>query len=323
VKLLVERGERVRVLVRPSSSLAHLPIDRIELAYGDVTVQHGVFAALAGVRRLYHVASVFKMWDRRPERILGPAIVGTRETLEAARRRGVEKVVVTSSCATLGASREPVPMDESMTFALEDPETYILAKVRAEEIALPVVVVMPSGVFGPGDWKPTPSGDLVLRYLEWPSFPRFPLTSGGISVADVDDVVRGHVLAMERGKAGERYIVGGDNLSFPEILDLLHRITGLPGPGPLVPPSITVASATLIEIAARLFGFEPPVTRRMARDHADTFLWADSTKAETELGYEHRPARQSLARSVAWFLEKGYVSQAAARRIDLDPTRAE
>ncbi len=332
VRALVERGVRVKALVRASSSLAGvagLPADRFQLAFGDIMVEHSVYAALAGCDRLFHVAANFKMWDPRPERILDPAIAGTRAVLEAARRRDLEKIVVTSSCASLGATTAPEEMDESHEFNLDDAETYIVAKERSERVAfdyaergLPIVVVLPAGVFGPGDRKPTPSGDGILKYLGWPPSLPFPVTDGGIDIVDVDDVVSGHLLAMERGRVGERYILGGENVTFGRMFGLLHEITGLAEPGGATGRGMAVLGGTLVELAARVFGFEPPLTRRLARDYATGYVWVTSEKAERELGYEHRPALETLTRAVKWFLEHGYVGPTAARRIRLLPRTA-
>ena len=328
VRALVERGDRVKAFVRAGSRVRHLedlPRDRLELVFGDILVGHTVYAALAGCDRLYHVASNYKMWDRKPERILQPAIEGTRETLMAARRRGLDKIVVTSSVGALGATREPEPMDESHAFNLPDAETYVLSKHEAEKVALelaadgmPIVVVQPCGVFGPGDWKPTPSGDGVLKYLSWPTGLGFPTTEGGLSIVDVDDVAAGHIAAMDRGRLGERYILGGENVTYESMFQLLHEITGLARPASPSSQSSAVALGWILETAAKLFHFEPPVTRRLARDYVGGFLWVTAEKAESELGYTHRPARETLSRSVKWYLEHGYVPEKAARRVNLE-----
>lgn len=329
VRALLARGERVKALVRPGSSLRQLeglPSDRFRLAYGDITVMHSIYAALSRCDRMYHVASNFKMWDKDPERILGPAIEGTRATLEAARRRGLEKIVVTSSVAALGTTRPDSPMDETHEFNLDDPETYILSKQRALEVVesyandgLPVLSVLPSGIFGPGDWKPTPTGASVVQYLRMSPAFRLPVTRGGLNVVDVADVVQGHLLAMDRGRVGERYILGGEDLTFEQIFQALSDLTGLAAPGRTLSEGLVSLGGSLMELAARLGGGEPLLTRRLARDYACAYAWVTSAKAEQELGYTHRPAREALARSVRYFLEKGYVPERAARRVRLDP----
>jgi dihydroflavonol-4-reductase len=328
VRALIDRGDKVKAFVRAGSSLKQLsglPNDRFKLAFGDITVEHTVYRALAGCDRMYHVASNFKMWDRNPDAILKPAIEGTRATLEAARRRGLEKIVVTSSVAALGTTSKPEEMDESHEFNLQDPETYVLSKYEAErealmavEEGLPVLIVLPSGVFGPGDWKPTPSGQGIVTYMKAPPSMGFPVTDGGISIVDVDDVVAGHIAAMDKGRIGERYILGGENVTFRQMFETLSDITGLAVPGKTLSPGLVGVVGQLWELKCSLFGGEPQLTARLARDYANAYAWVSSEKAERDLGYTHRPARQTLARAVRWYLENGYVPDPVARRVRLE-----
>jgi dihydroflavonol-4-reductase len=327
VRELVERGEHVKALVRAGSSLRQLqglPDDRIRLEYGDITVMHSVYAALAGCDKLYHVASQFKMWDAHPQNILGPAIEGTRATLAAAKRRQLGKVVVTSSVAALGSTHEPEPMDETHEFNLPDAETYVRSKHDAEQVALgfaaeglPVVVVLPAAIVGPGDWKPTPTGQGILQYLKMPPAIRVPITEGGLSFVDVDDVVTGHILAMQKGRVGERYILGGENLTFEQMFATLSELTALSAPGKKQSESLATFVGWLMELKSRWFGGDPMITRRLVRDYAFAYSWVTSEKAERDLGYAHRPARESLLRSVRWYLQNGYVPEKAARRVRL------
>ncbi len=328
VRALLDRGERVKAFVRAGSSLAQLrgfPEDRFELAYGDITVMHTVYRALNRCDRMYHVASTFKMWDPDPDNILKPAVEGTRATLEAAKKRGLRKVVVTSSVAALGTTTQDEPMDEDHEFNLHDPETYMLAKKQALDVAqefaddgLPAVMVLPAGIFGPGDWKPTPSGASIVQYLKMPPMFGVPITEGGLNVVDVDDVCQGHMLAMDKGRVGERYILGGENITVEQMFETLCDLTGLAAPGRHVSAGMVGIAAWFMELSARLGGGDPVLTRRLARDYAFAYAWATSEKAEKELGYTHRPAREAFARSVRYFLEKGYVSGKAARRVRLD-----
>lgn len=328
VHALVERGEHVKAFVRPGSSLrqlADLPSDRLKLAFGDITVEHTVYRALASCDRMYHVASNFKMWDEDPDTILRPAIEGTRATLEAARRRGLEKIVVTSSVAAMGSTPGQEEMDETHAFNLQDPETYVLSKYEAERVALeaadegqPIVVVRPSAIYGPGDWKPTPTGQSIVTYLKTPPSLSVPVSAGGISVVDVDVVVEGHIAAMEKGRIGETYVLGGENVTFEQLIELLADITGLALPGKTLGPGLLGLVGSLLELKASLFGGDPPLTKRLARDYANAYVWVTSEKAEKELGYQHRPARQTLSRAVRWYLEHGYVPEHAARRVRLE-----
>jgi dihydroflavonol-4-reductase len=326
VRQLCERGEQVKVLARPSASLAGIKGLPVEVAIGDITIGHTVFRALAGCDRLLHVAAVYKFWDANPANVLDPAIQGTREVLGAVRARGdqIRKVVVTSSVAAIGAGHGDDVLDEQSEWRLDDSELYIVAKRRAEEVALaasrelPIVVVCPGGVFGPGDAKPTPSGGLITKYLNWSMPIRFPGGPNGLSVVDVDDVAKGHLLALDKGRVGERYILGGENLRFTQVLEMLSSITGLPGPGGEPAKPLAMLFGRLSELGARVFGGEPEVTYKMARDCFDTTFWVSSAKAERELGYTHRPARKTLARAIRWFLDRGYVKPEIAARIRYD-----
>jgi dihydroflavonol-4-reductase len=185
VHALIERGDRVKAFVRAGANLHYLeglPADRFRLAFGDITIGHTVYRALAGCDRMYHVATNYKMWDRNPERILEPAVEGTRATLLAAKRRGLEKIVVTSSVAALGVSVEPEPMDEEHEFNLEDPNLHsqqVRGGARCAELAdegMPIVVVLPASVFRARGWKPTPSGQGIVRCQKMPPSVNLPVT---------------------------------------------------------------------------------------------------------------------------------------------------
>jgi len=328
VRTLLERGESVKAFVRPGSNLAALqgyPRDRFKLAVGDIRIEQSVFAALANCTRLYHVAANFKMWDPEPSRIILPAVEGMRATLRAARARKLQKIVVTSSAGVLGTTAGEELMDETHEFNLADPEAYFAAKVAADKVAsefiaegLPIVMALPATIAGPGDWKPTPNGQLLLEYLKTPSTSHFPVTGGGINVVDVEDAALGHALAMDRGVVGERYLLGGENLTFSKLFETLCDLTGLAEPSTPKSKGLMKLAGKLFELNARLRGGEPRITSRMANDYVDTFSFISSKKAELALGYRHRPAREALARSVRWFLANGYVPHKAASRVRLE-----
>jgi dihydroflavonol-4-reductase len=325
---LVRQGHRVKVLARPGSSrraLGGIDPSRLEVVEGDITIGHTVYRALSGCQALFHVAAEFKIWDRRPSKILDAAIVGTRETLLAAQQRRVEKIVVTSSTAAVGATREPTEMDETFAFNREDSAPYIAAKHRAEQVALemadqglPVVVVNPATILGPGDYKPTPSADLLLTFLRWRMPFGFPSTPGGFSVVDVDDVVGGHILAMQRGRVGQRYILGGTNTTVEDLFTMLAEMTGLRSPGWKCPPWLVVLGGALSEVCGHFSPNTPQLTYKFARDYIGSYVWVTSRKAETELGYAHRPLRATLARAVRFFLENRMVPDERARKLRFD-----
>jgi dihydroflavonol-4-reductase len=328
VRTLLAQGEHVKAFVRAGSNLGALqglPADRFKIAVGDIRIGHSVFAALAGCSRLYHVAANFKMWDPNPARIIAPTVEGMRATLGAAQHRKLEKIVVTSTAGVLGVTTNPEPVDESHSFNLTDPEAYFAAKVAADGVVdefiaagEPIVRVLPATTAGPGDWKPTPNGQLILEYLKTPSTRHFPVSGGGINVVDVEDVAMGHALAMDRGKIGESYILGGENLTFSQIFETLCDLTGLAEPSAPKSKGLMQLAGTLFELNARLRGGAPRITSRMARDYVDAYAYVTSAKAETQLGYTHRSAREALARSVRWFLANGYVPQKAASRVRLE-----
>jgi dihydroflavonol-4-reductase len=274
---------------------------------------------------MYHVAASYSIDERNRGGILADAAEGTEATLEAARRAGIEKIVVTSSVATLGTTKDPEPMDESKSFNLKDPNAYAAAKVAEEEVAIrcaeagaPITIVSPSMVVGPGDWKPTPSGQQIVNYLGYSPSLRWPFPPGGFSYTDVDDVAQGHILAMEKGRVGERYILGGENLTNEEMFRILSDVTGLAEPGSQLSRSKLNFGASIAELYGRWMERAPLFTRRVVDDYFDSYVFVTSEKAKQELGYESRPARQGFARSCRWYLDHGYVSEKAARRARLE-----
>jgi dihydroflavonol-4-reductase len=327
VRKLLERGERVKAFVRPETklgSLEGLPEDRMLLSVGNIMSEGSIYRALTNVNRVYHTAANFKLWDKNPQSIIDPAVIGTQHVLRAAKARGVERVVVTSSVAVLGTTQGD-EMDESHELNLSDPEAYVRAKVEAAavvaeavEAGQAIVSVLPGTMAGPGDRRPTPNGQTLIRYLKHSPSLRFPVVPGGLNIVDVEDVALGHILAMEKGKVGEQYILGGDNLTFTQIFEALADITGLAEPGKPASPGLARLVGVLWELHARFRGGEPIVTSRIARDYVGSNVWVTSEKAETKLGYTHRSAREALARSVRWFLDNGYVSEQAASRVRLE-----
>ncbi len=327
VRKLLDRGERVKAFVRPETNLKALeglPQDRLLLQVGNIMSESSIYRAMSNVSRVYHTAANFKLWAKDPRTVIDPAVVGTKNVLRAAKAKRVEKIVVTSSVAVLGTTQEE-PMDETHELNLSDPEAYIQAKVQADEVVseavaegMSIVSVLPGTMAGPGDRKPTPNGQTLLRYLKHSPSLRFPTVAGGLNIVDVEDVALGHVLAMEEGKVGERYILGGDNLSYSQVFETLADITGLAEPQKPSSPGLARLVGSLWELSARLRGGEPILTTRIARDYVGANVWVTSEKAERELGYQHRSAREALARGVRWFLDNGYVSEQAASRVRLE-----
>ncbi|MCR4392052.1 MAG: NAD-dependent epimerase/dehydratase family protein [Candidatus Acetothermia bacterium] len=306
VRVLLDRGYQVRALVRPNSdrrNLAGLPVELVE---GDVRDIGSVRTAVAGCKLVFHAAALYSFWVRPRRLIYQINVDGTRNVLQAALEAAVERVVYTSSVAALGLRGDRRPADEETPV---DPRTiasdYKRSKYLAEQVALafarerglPVVIVNPSFPVGPYDVKPTPTGQVVRDSLRR-RMPAYMDT--GMNVVAVEDVAVGHVLAAERGRVGERYILGGENLTMRELLQLLAEITGLPAPRVRLPYHPVLALSYLNAGICALTGGVPrmtPDTIRMSRHH----MFFDPGKAVRELGFPQTPAREALRQAVDWF----------------------
>ena len=303
-------GRPVRVLVRPSSSRANLsPLDTV--CVGDLTDRASLAAALKGVRFVFHAAADYRLWARRPDEIARNNVEGTRLVMEEALRAGVERIVYTSSVATLGL-RDGVPADESRPLAAAEAiGAYKRSKVAAERLVeamaardrLPVVIVNPSTPIGPRDVKPTPTGRVIVE-AACGRIPAFVDT--GLNLAHVDDVAAGHLAALERGEVGDRYILGGENVLFSDMLADVAGIVGRPPPTLRAPRGLLYPLAYAAEFFARFGKREPFLTvdgLRMSRHH----MFFDDSKARRALGYVSRPYREGLSDAVAWFGAHGYL----------------
>ncbi len=312
VRQLVACGEPVRVLVRPTSRLSALEGLAVERAFGDLRDASSLDGALRGTRRVFHVAADYRLWARNPQEIYESNVAGTRNLLEAARRAGVERFVYTSTVATIAVPRPGgFPNEETRAGVDEMIGHYKRSKFLAEQEALraaadgvPVVIVNPTAPVGPGDWKPTPTGRVILDFLNG----RMPAyVDTGLNVVGVEDVAGGHLLAAERGRIGERYILGGENLTLKEILAILSAITGRPAPRMRLPHGLAMAAGYAEHLVARAFGREPRIPLegvRMARHK----MFVDCSKATREFGFQAGPAEAALERAVRWYEENGYVT---------------
>ncbi|MBV8592989.1 MAG: NAD-dependent epimerase/dehydratase family protein [Caulobacteraceae bacterium] len=312
VLALAERRVRPRALARassPATNLAGAPCDVIQ---GDMRDAEAMRRALDGARLLFHVAADYRLWARRPADIVEANVEGTRTVMCAALAAGVERIVHTSSVATLRAPTTPTPVDE--TAPLGDGEAigaYKQSKVLAERLVermvaddgLPAVIVNPSTPIGPRDVKPTPTGRIVIEAATG-RIPAFVDT--GLNLVHVDDVAHGHLLAMERGRIGERYILGGQDASLREMLGEIARLVGRRPPTVGLPRAPLYPLAWAAEAVAQVTGRAPFVTRdalAMASHH----MFFSSAKAERELGYAARPYPEALADALAWFRAAGYL----------------
>ncbi|HWD68364.1 MAG TPA: hopanoid-associated sugar epimerase [Caulobacteraceae bacterium] len=306
---LADRGLRVRTLVRPTSDRRNLVGAPCEIALGDMTHEDSVRHAMEGARFLFHVAADYRLWARDPSEIMRANLEGTRIVMQAARRAGVERIVHTSSVATLNVERDAI--DE--TFPLPDGGgvgVYKQSKVASERLVermaadgLPVVIVLPSTPIGPRDAKPTPTGRMVVEAATG-KIPAFVDT--GLNLVHVDDVAEGHLKAMERGATGERYILGGQDVSLKDMLADIAGLVGRKAPRVSLPRAPLYPLAMAAEAIARFTGKEPIVTRD-ALDMAAHRMFFSSAKAQRDLGYHARPYREALADALAWFRAAGYL----------------
>jgi dihydroflavonol-4-reductase len=304
------RGDDVRVLVRPSSPRANLdPADAV--CEGDLRDRASLAAALKGVRFLFHAAADYRLWARDPEEIHRNNVEGTRLIMQEALAAGVERIVYTSSVATLKLA-DGVPSTEDQPLAEgEGIGAYKRSKVAAERLVeamiqrdgLPAVIVNPSTPIGPRDVKPTPTGRIIVEAASG-RMPGFVDT--GLNLAHVDDVAAGHVAALERGRIGERYILGGDNVFLGDMLADIANIVGRRPPNIKLPRTMLYPLAYGAELLASVRGVEPFITvdgLRMARYR----MFFDDSNARRELGYGSRPYREGLSDAIAWFRGHGYL----------------
>ena len=311
VRALLKRGRTVRCLVRSSSRLSNLEELPVEVVAGDVTDRASLMRAMAGARTVFHCAADYRLSARRPREIYAVNVEGTRNVLAAASEVGAERVVYTSSVGALGLTRDGRPGNEETPV---EPRSlighYKKSKHQAERVAqewaargLPVVIVNPSTPVGELDIKPTPTGQMIVDFLNR----RLPAyVDTGLNIVDVRDVAEGHVLAAEKGRVGERYILGNRDMTLKEILDTLSTVTGIPSPAIRLPHWIPLAAAAADTVAARLTGRPPRVPLegvRMSRHR----MFFDAGKAIRELGLPQTPVEEALARAVAYFRENGYV----------------
>lgn len=311
VRELLARGERVRCLVRPQSGAANLEGLDYERVNGDISDSDSLRRALQGVERVYHLAALYAIWRPRAGEFYRVNEEGTRNVLAACRQAGVARIVYCSSVAALGA-HGPGPGDETARFNLAwTGDHYYISKFRAEQVAvqfarrgLPVVIVNPSVPVGPRDLAPTPSGQIILDIVRG----RLPAyLDGGLNLLDVGDCARAMATAMEKGRCGEKYILGNRNLRIKEYFDLIVRVAGR-GRSPVLrlPRWAAVASGWGYQALARLTGRVPITTAAWARI-ASGCSWWDCAKARSELGLAQRPIEESLAEALAWFREHGYL----------------
>jgi dihydroflavonol-4-reductase len=310
-RLLADQGAELRLLVRPTSVTANLEGIVGERVAGDLREPESLRKAMAGCEAVFHVAADYRLWTREPQEMYRSNVEGTRNIIQLAQETGVRRVIYTSSVATMGFTSNGHLADENSPVSLGDMiGHYKKSKFQAEQIALEagrggvdVVVVNPTTPVGERDIKPTPTGRIVVDFLKR-KFPAYVDT--GLNLVDVAEVARGHIAALERGRRGERYILGGENLTLKQILDKLAAITGLPSPRVKLPYAVAMASGVVdTAVTGLLLRREPRVTVdavRMGRKK----MFVSSAKAERELGWKIVPVDAALRRAVEWFRSHGY-----------------
>lgn len=311
-RVLAEQGADLRLLARANSNTKNIADLKADLVTGDLREPSSLPKLMAGCDAVFHVAADYRLWVRDPEEMYRANVEGTRAVLEAARKNGVRRVVYTSSVATMGFTSTGEPADENSPVTLANMiGPYKRSKFMAEQVAvvaaragLDVVIVNPTTPVGERDIKPTPTGRIILDFLK-KKFPAYVDT--GLNLVDATECARGHISALEKGRSGERYILGGENLTLKQILDKLAAITGLPSPKVRVPYVLALATGVVDEIVTgRIRGREPRATIdavRMGRKK----MFVLSSKAERELGWKIIPVDGALRRAADWFRANGYV----------------
>ena len=311
IRRLLAGGHEVRTLVRPGTNTRMLDGLAIERVIGDLSDGASLQKAMTGCDWVFHVAALYAYWGYTWEDFHRSNVLGTRNVLEAASRAGVAKIVHTSSIASLGIPRDGTPGTEDTPVTLKDMlSDYKRSKFLAEEVVrefvslgLPVVIVNPAAPVGVGDYKPTQTGKLIVDFLNG----RMPAyVDTGLTIVDVDDVANGHLLAMDKGKIGERYILGGENLSLKQVLDLLSEVSGRPQVKIRIPRMVAMAWAYMDIALTRLNPKHIPAATPDAVRVSALREYFSSNKAVRDLGYNFIPAREALCKAVEWYRTNGY-----------------
>jgi dihydroflavonol-4-reductase len=317
---LVARGEEVRVLIRVSSSNRAISDLPLEYVTGDLRDARSLERAMKGVQRVFHVAADYRLWAKRSQDIYDSNVGGTKNLLAAATAAGVAQLIYTSTVATIAVDRPELPNEFTDSKLEEMIGHYKRSKWMAEQEALkaakeglPVVVAMPTTPVGPWDWKPTPTGKIILDFLNG-KMPGYVET--GLNFVGVEECAAGHLLVAERGKVGERYLLGAENLTLKEMLDTLAKITSLPAPGMKIPHGVALGVAYVESTLSRLVGREPqiPVEGVKIAQHK---MFVDCSRAQKELGFQPGSVAAALERAVRWYQTNGYVKPRRVKKMKL------
>jgi len=309
-RALLQRGYKVKALVREGSDRRNLSNLDVELAKGDIRDLDALKKAVAGCKIVFHAAALYSFWVQPRDLIYDVNVGGTRNVLEACLQMGIERVVYTSSVAALALPKDDEPVDESTPVHPEQIiGDYKKSKYLAEQVALefskkmPVVIVNPSFPVGPGDLKPTPTGQVILDFLKR-KMPAYVET--GMNVVDVEDVAVGHILAADKGRVGQRYILGNTNMTMGELLNLLEQITSIPAPKVKLPYYPLLSLSYLNAFMCKITRTAPRMTPETIR-MSGHYMYFDPSKAINELGLPQSPPSQALRKAVKWFKDNNYV----------------
>jgi len=317
---LVARGENVRVLMRPSSNNRAISDLPLEYVTGDLRDTASLEKAMNGINRVFHVAADYRLWAKNPQDIYDSNVGGTGKLLEAAKKAGIEQLIYTSTVATIAVDRPELPREFTEARLEEMIGHYKRSKWMAEQEVLkaaregfPAIVAMPTTPVGPWDWKPTPTGKIILDFLNG-KMPGYVET--GLNFVGVEDCAVGHLLVAQHGRTGERYLLGAENLTLKGLLDVLAGITGLPAPRMKIPHGVALGVAYVESALSRMLGREPqiPVEGVKIAQHK---MFVDASRAVRELGFQPGSVTAALERAVRWYLANGYVSARRGKRMKL------
>jgi dihydroflavonol-4-reductase len=317
---LVARGESVRVLLRPSSNNRAISDLSLEYLTGDLRDAASLERAMDGVKRVFHVAADYRLWSKNPQEIYDSNVGGTKNLLAAAEKMGIEQLVYTSTVATIAVDRPELPNEFTDAKLEEMIGHYKRSKWMAEQEVLhaakdgaPVIVAMPTTPVGPWDWKPTPTGKIILDFLNG-KMPGYVET--GLNFVGVEECATGHLLVSDKGVIGERYLLGAENLTLKGLLDVLAQITGLRAPRMKIPHGVALGVAYVESAFSRLIGKEPqiPVEGVKIARHK---MFVNCSRAQEELGFQPGSVAAALERAVRWYQANGYVKPRRAKKMKL------
>lgn len=318
VRLLCERGMRVRVLARPTSRLDIIGDLPVETVTGDLTDRESLWPLVDGASVLYHVAADYRLWVRKPEEMYRSNVDGTAILLDTAMRASVPRIVYTSTVGCLGIPKDLTPGTEDTPVELSDMVGhYKRSKFLAEKVAmdyaksgLPVVIVNPSTPVGPGDHKPTPTGKIIVDFLSG-RIPAFVDT--GLNLVDVRDVSMGHILAMEKGRVGEKYILGSRNLTLEEVLAMIASVAGRKAPRIRIPYLLAYLVGGVSTAWSNMVTYRPPSVSLESVRMSRKKMFFSAEKAVCELGLPQSPVENAIEDAVRWFTDHGYVDAGAGQ----------